>query len=175
MLLHGEDHLCQSQLYSVANISLRRVEDGWTFPIHFGLSIDIILVQFSFGQWCWWEFMGVDFVFMFLVIGYSVLQIILMLLADKVDSLISWLLQPFLPLFSKCSLSFALQMHPWRLGSTPFFFIGCSFLQLCPSLVKRSFFSFWVIGWGCPRDSQHIHPIVVARGYPQKGKIIPYC
>lgn len=50
MLLHREDHLCQSQLYLVANSSLCRVEDGWTFPIHLDMPIDIILVQFRFGQ-----------------------------------------------------------------------------------------------------------------------------
>lgn len=70
--------------------------------------------------------MGVDFVFMLLVIEYSVPQGILIFPGDKGDSLISWLLQPFPHLFSKCFLSFrceiALQMHPWELDSTPFIF-----------------------------------------------------
>lgn len=43
---------------SVNHSSLCRIETSKTFPIHFGISIGVILVQVTIGQSCFWDFMG---------------------------------------------------------------------------------------------------------------------
>lgn len=57
------DHLVPgnlSQLSSVAYSSCVCLNPHGLFSIQFGMSIGIILAGYTFGQSCWWDFMGVS-------------------------------------------------------------------------------------------------------------------
>lgn len=52
--------ISHSRHYFLAYSSLSGVENSWFFsPVHFGMSIDLVLVQLMFRQSCLWGFMGV--------------------------------------------------------------------------------------------------------------------